>query len=402
LNNSLTDQNPRQIVEFLRVRFQLQTAQQLLLQSEKLAAVGQLISGIAHELNNPLTGVVGWTQYLLAQGVSENVGRHLATINEQAQRASKIVQNLLTFSRQYKPEQSMVRVDEILESTLALRAYELRVNNIAVHRRYAHDIPPVSADPHQFQQVFLNLIINAEQAILSARNSGNITVSVERDNARVRVVVADDGPGIATDKLKKVFDPFFTTKPVGQGTGLGLSVSFGIVQEHGGSIYAESQPGHGARLVVELPAAASAPEAAAVPPAPRPGIRERKRLLIVDDEESVRELLLAVLEDEPFDIDTACTGEEALSKGCQHDYDLIVTDLKMPGLSGAQFCDKLRQARPSDAPRFLFMTGDVLSAETQLFLDSTRSLCMLKPFDIAHAKGTVQRVLAAARPQPGG
>ncbi len=372
---------------------QLQATQQLLLQSEKLAAVGQLISGIAHELNNPLTGVVGWTQYLMNQPLGERVRRHLTTINEQAQRASKIVQNLLTFSRQHKPEQCPVEINDILESTLALRAYELRVNNIGVRRALAEDLPLIFADPHQLQQVILNLIINAEQAILSVRRSGTISIATQASGRSVRVTVADDGPGIPPELLEQIFDPFFTTKPIGQGTGLGLSISFGIVQEHGGRIWAQSEPGGGARFLLELPvtearAAQKGQEASATTVSPA-----ARKILIVDDEESVRELLQAVLEDEPVVIETAATGEEALGKATRAWFDLIVTDLKMPGLSGAQFCEKLRATQPAPTPQFLFVTGDVLSAETQQFLQSTRSLCMLKPFDITQARRTILNAL---------
>lgn len=379
---------------------QLQATQQLLLQSEKLAAVGQLISGIAHELNNPLTGVVGWTQLLMSQRHDPQVERHLKTINEQAQRAAKIVQNLLTFSRQHKPEQVLVAINDVIESTLSLRAYELRVNNIAVQRRYGDGLPAIAVDPHQIQQVVLNLIINAEQAILSLRSSGTITVSTQLAGDHLRIAVADDGPGIPADKLKKIFDPFFTTKPIGQGTGLGLSISFGIVQEHAGRIYAENDGSCGACLVVELPLAAPSSERpAAREAAPGHPAAVQRKILVVDDEESVRELLTAVLEDLPFTIHTAATGEEALCKACASTYDLIITDLKMPGLSGAQFCEKLREARPHDAPRFLFITGDVLSADTQRFLDSTGSLCMLKPFDIIEATRAVMLALADSPPQ---
>lgn len=373
---------------------QLQTTQQLLLQSEKLAAVGQLISGIAHELNNPLTGVVGWTQFLMSQRLEAHVERHLKTINEQAQRAARIVQNLLTFSRQHKPEQKLASINDIVESTLALRAYELRVNNIAVHRRYDPGLPAISVDPHQIQQVVLNLIINAEQAILSVRNSGAIIVTTEVAGAFVRIAVADDGPGIPADKLKQIFNPFFTTKAIGQGTGLGLSISFGIVQEHAGRIYAENGEGCGARLVLDLPLIVSVADRQATgEPAPAGRPAARRKILVVDDEESVRELLIAVLENSQFTIDTAATGEEALRKALAATYDLIITDLKMPGLSGAQFCEKLRAAKP-DAPRFLFITGDVLSTETQKLLETTGSLCMLKPFDIEEASRVVMRALA--------
>ena len=371
-----------------------------LLQAEKLASLGQTISGIAHELNNPLATILTWAERLSRRQVDDQTRRGLDVILSEAERSARIVRNLLTFARKRHTTRAMVDVNQVVEETLTLRAYEQRVTNITVIDALAAGLPHIFVDQHQIQQVLLNLIINAEQAILSVRNSGNITVSAERDGDQVRVAVSDDGPGIPADKLKKIFDPFFTTKPVGQGTGLGLSISFGIVQEHGGRIYAESEEGRGARLVVELPIAASPPKTAGHEDTPHTEIKDRKQLLIVDDEESVRELLLAVLEDEPFDIETACTGEEALVKACERDYDLIITDLKMPGLNGAQFCDKLRQKRPFDAPRFLFMTGDVLSPETQRFLDSTRSLCMLKPFDIAQAKGTVLRALAATDTQP--
>lgn len=274
----------------------------------------------------------------------------------------------------------------------------MRVNNIAVHRHHATDLPLIAADSHQLQQVVLNLVINAEQAILSTQRPGNITLVTEHGNGVVRLTVADDGPGIPPDKLKKIFDPFFTTKPIGQGTGLGLSISFGIVQEHGGRIWAESEPGAGARFLLELPTARGVGCAEMTEEASRASRQiVRERVLIVDDEESVRELLIAVLEDQPVSIDTAGTGEEGLVKARDTVFDLIITDLKMPGLSGAQFCEKLRESQPLHPTQFLFMTGDVLSEETQQFLASTRSMCMLKPFDIGQAKETILAALAAAR-----
>ena len=373
---------------------QLQTTQLLLLQSEKLAAVGQLISGIAHELNNPLTGVVGWTQYLLAQPLSKEVARHLTTINEQALRASKIVQNLLTFSRQHKPEQRIVNLNEILDSTLALRAYELRVNNVVVERQFAQDLPRVAADPHQIQQVVLNLIINAEQAMLAHKGSGKLTVETARRNDRVLITIADDGPGIPQNLLAKIFDPFFTTKPIGVGTGLGLSISFGIIQEHLGRIWAESDPATGAKFFIELPMSeievASQPSAA---PAAKPPANNQPNLLIVDDEESVRDLLHIVLQEMSMNVDMATNGEEALAMSTRHTYDLIISDLKMPGLSGAEFYEKLHATRGPATPRFMFVTGDVLSSETREFLESTNSLCVLKPFDLADVRKTVAEAL---------
>lgn len=374
---------------------QLQTAQQLLLQSEKLAAVGQLISGIAHELNNPLTGVVGWTQYLLSQPLSKDVAHHLATINEQALRASKIVQNLLTFSRQHKPEQRMVNLNEILDSTLALRSYELRVNNVVVERDYATDLPDVAVDPHQIQQVILNLIINAEQAMLSHQGSGKLTVGTEQQQGKVVISVQDNGPGIPPDLRNKIFDPFFTTKPIGVGTGLGLSISFGIVQEHGGRIWAEDGGGPGAKFLIELPisqvAAATAPHTF-VAPTKKAG-PQKPTVLVVDDEESVRDLLHIVLEEMAMHVEMASNGEEALALASRRRYNLIVSDLKMPGLSGSEFYEKLHATLGARTPRFMFVTGDVLSTETREFLESSNSLCVLKPFDLRDVRKTVTESL---------
>jgi signal transduction histidine kinase/CheY-like chemotaxis protein len=398
----------------------LQATQQRLLQSEKLAAVGQLISGIAHELNNPLTGVLGWSQYLLGQHLPNSVRTHVATINEQAQRATRIVENLLTFSRQHKPEKTSVSLNDVVEKTLALRAYELRVNNIQVHSALSPKLGPIHADPHQIQQVILNLIINAEQSILGANRGGNLSIETRvapfSHNASpdsppaegVLLTVSDDGPGIEPELLKKIFDPFFTTKPVGQGTGLGLSISYGIIEEHGGRIWAASasapesrdsalgsapRPRGGATFYIWLPWEV-APQLSVVkaPVEIASGLLAR-RILIVDDEESVRELLSAVLEQDPLTVDQATTGEEGLERALQEEYDLIITDLKMPGLGGSSFYDQLSEQLGDKTPRFIFMTGDILSAETQQLLDRTRSQCILKPFDIRQARAAIHRGL---------
>jgi signal transduction histidine kinase len=371
----------------------VQAAQQRLLQSEKLAAVGQLISGIAHELNNPLTGVVGWTQLLLGQPtLPGEVRGPLNTINEQAHRASRIVNNLLTFSRQHKPERMTVSVNQVLDDTLALRAYELRVNNIQVHRRYNDGLRLVWADPHQLQQVLLNLIINAEQAMLGVPRPGNLYLKTEPASDGALISVSDDGPGMSPALLKKIFDPFFTTKPVGQGTGLGLSISYGIIQEHGGRIWASSTEGQGATFFISLPWAAYVTNAApaAAPEAPAPA---RRRILVVDDEDSVRDLLAAVLGEE-FALETAATGEEGLTCATRASFDLVITDLKMPGLHGSVFFEQLQALLGARLPRFIFMTGDVLNNENQRLVERTGALFLHKPFDIYEAKELIRQALA--------
>jgi PAS domain S-box-containing protein len=233
---------------------EIKRLQQQLIQSEKLAALGQLVSGVAHELNNPLTSVIGYTQLLLARNqLDPRAAEQLEIVGNEADRARRIVRNLLSFSRQHKPSRAEVDLNELLERTLELRAYEMKVNNISVCREPG-DIPCVLADEHQLQQVFLNIIINAEQAMQSDARAGELTVRTEMGASnRVKIVIADNGPGIPLQIIEKLFDPFFTTKPVGKGTGLGLSISYGIVKEHDGAIRVESEPGRGARFIIELP-----------------------------------------------------------------------------------------------------------------------------------------------------
>jgi PAS domain S-box-containing protein len=231
--------------------------QQQLIQADKLAALGQMIAGVAHELNNPLTSVIGFTQLmLLERSLDGQLRESLEIVRHEAERTRKIVQNLLSFSRQHKPSRTEVDINELLDNTLDLRAYEMGVNNISVHRNYGQ-LPNVMIDEHQMQQVFLNIIINAEHAMHLHHLGGTLTLTTafekSASNNCVRIIIEDDGPGIATENLDRLFDPFFTTKPVGQGTGLGLSIAYGIIKEHGGSIRVESSPGQGARFIIELP-----------------------------------------------------------------------------------------------------------------------------------------------------
>ncbi len=228
-----------------------------LLQAEKLSAVGQLVAGVAHELNNPLTTIKGYAQLMQGERLPAPVVEDLRKVEEAADRCRRIVGDLLTFARHYEPDLTDTDVNELLQRTVALRSYELRVHNITVQWDLDPQLPVIRADSHRLQRVILNLIFNAEQALLSAKDKGLIRVRSERspDGRRIRFAVADDGPGIRPEHLDRIFDPFFTTKQVGTGTGLGLSISYGIVKEHGGRIWAESQFGAGATFVVELPLA---------------------------------------------------------------------------------------------------------------------------------------------------
>ena len=224
-----------------------------LIVTDRLASIGELSSGIAHELNNPLTGVIGFSQLLLEKDVPDDVREDLEIIHSEAQRTAKVVKNLLTFARKHDTEKGLVNINSNIEKVLELRAYEQKVSNIQVNTRFAPDLPEIMADYFQLQQVFLNIIINAEHFMIEANNRGTLTITTERTGDIIRASLADDGPGIPKENLGHLFDPFFTTKEVGKGTGLGLSICHGIITEHGGRIYAESELGKGATFIVELP-----------------------------------------------------------------------------------------------------------------------------------------------------
>ncbi|MBM3155624.1 MAG: PAS domain S-box protein, partial [Chloroflexi bacterium] len=240
--------------------------------SSRLASVGEMTAGVAHEINNPLTAVTGYVQLLLdREDISPDARKDLAAINEGARRVAGIVQRLLAFSRQTKPERKYVDINQLIESTLVLRAYHLRTNNIEVTTSLAPDLPQTMADPGQIQQVILNLIVNAEMEMKSAHGKGRLTITTEKSDGTIKICVKDDGPGIKPELMDRIFDPFFTTREVGEGTGLGLSLCYGIVAEHNGKIYAESEPGKGATFIVELPVVteietSDAPEPAADEP----------------------------------------------------------------------------------------------------------------------------------------
>jgi len=224
-----------------------------LVMTDRLASIGELASGIAHELNNPLTSVIGFSQLLMDGNIPDDVKEDLGVIYSEAQRAANIVKNLLTFARKHAPVKQLSQVNSIIEDVLKLRAYEQKVSNIQVDTRFATNLPAIMVDYFQMQQVFLNIIINAETAMSDAHNKGTLTITVERVNNVIRASFADDGPGIAKENLSRIFAPFFTTKEVGRGTGLGLSICHGIVTEHGGRVYARSELGKGATFVVKLP-----------------------------------------------------------------------------------------------------------------------------------------------------
>lgn len=364
-----------------------------IVRSEKMAALGQLISGVAHELNNPLTVVIGYSELLTLAGqqLPESVQRGLSTIQEAAQRAGKIVQNLLTFARKHQATQARVKMNELIEHTLALRAYEMSVNDIEVEKDLAEDLPETVADPHQLQQVFMNLIVNAEQAMLKAHSRGRLRVQTREKvgylpklpgpTRLIEITFSDDGPGIAPEHLSRIFEPFFTTKDIGEGTGLGLSISHAIIRAHRGRIDVRSELGKGATFVIELPivqqASVVAHEATELPP--RRQVTP-KDVLIIDDEVGIVNLLRRIISDEGHRVETAANGSEALSRLANKEYDLIFCDYKMPQMNGQELFRELERRNGRLAKKIVFVTGDTVSPQTRDFLATCGSKVLEKPF----------------------
>jgi two-component system NtrC family sensor kinase len=379
--------------------------QQQLIQSEKLSAIGELISGIAHELNNPLTGVMGYSQLLqLRKDLDDRAKDNLLKINNLALRCQKIVQNLLSFARKQKPERTLSDINDILEKTVELRSYEFQVNNIEIARDLDRNLPRTIADAHQLQQVFLNVLTNAEQAMLEAHGKGHLTIRTRTNaqNSRIVVEAIDDGPGIAENYLTRIFDPFFTTKEVGKGTGLGLSLSYGMIKEHGGNIYARSCLGEGATFVIELPIIAHLQDDAGVAPELMPQALQfeklvrGKRILVVDDEKYILDFFVEVFHTLPMHVDTANNGRAAMIKMQENEYDLIITDFKMPHMSGRELFYWVREHRPHLTNRVVFVTGDTVSVETRSFFEDNNNLFLAKPFKIEEVKEVIQQTFEAA------
>ncbi len=381
----------------------LKNTQAQLVQREKLSAIGEFVAGVTHELNNPLGAVIGFAELLKLTSTDEGQRKYLDNIVAGALRCRKIVQNLLSFARQHTPERRVASLNELVEATLSFMQYELHTSNILVEKNLASDLPAVVVDSHQIQQVLLNIVNNARQA-MEAREGGVLKVVSEYYQGNARVIFTDNGPGISAENLKKIFNPFFTTKEVGKGTGLGLSVSYGIIQEHQGSIHVESELGAYTSFIIELPGAPIAlPRetglSADIPAGARAGNEGRgKRLLIVDDEEALLSMVSEALKLRGYNIETARDGEKALQVVAQMRPDLILCDWKMPGLSGRQMYERLRREFPELSQRVLFMTGDIVNEHTQEFLAEHNVQCLNKPFSLVELREIVGRMVSSSVP----
>lgn len=363
-----------------------------LIQAEKLASMGQMLAGVAHELNNPLTAILGVSELLRdREGIDESAKRQLEMTHRQARRAARIVQNLLEFSRPASPQKKSLDMNTIIERTLQLHEHSLKRNNVQVEFHPAPALPAVVGDANQLIQIFLNLISNAEQAIHEVRTSGRIQIHLGHSSGRVTATVQDDGVGIKPETLPKLFDPFFTTKRPGGGTGLGLSICMSIVREHGGNILAETLPAGGAAFTVSLPAVARSAGTLKdldtssgewIPPSME--LLHNRSILFLDDEESIRMLLSEGLTAQGLYVNCAGSAEQAMSLVLGRKYDAVLCDLKLagsgPNSDGYSVAERLRIAAGSNKLEIIFMSGDVFTDEGRGPADARR---LQKPFRIS-------------------
>ena len=370
----------------------LRRTQEQLLHSEKMAAVGQLISGVAHELNNPLTAILGYSQLLTSSGQLGPLGiEYSDKLYKQAQRTHRIVQNLLSFARQHKPERVPVQLNEILEDTLALRDYDLRMSHVRVQLDLAPDLPLTAADPHQLQQVFLNMVNNAVDAILDHSTDGDLWVTTRAKGDSLLVEFTDSGKGV--QEPSRVFDPFYTTKPVGKGTGLGLSICYGIVTEHGGTIRVRNAPPRGASFTIELPyrVAANSPD----PNDGRAVASGRKgSILLVDQDDSVLEAVEAILRGRNHRVYTAKSTAEAQRLLGEQSIDLVVADLQVADSHlGKSFQEWLEISKPDLAKRVIWTCTVAPQNGTAGDFSRYGSQTLHKPFKAAELLAAVDALL---------
>src|SRR5450631_1588800 len=367
--------------ETCRAYEDLRRTQEQLLQSEKMSAVGQLISGVAHELNNPLTAILGYAQLLEGAGLDHRSADYVRKLFKQAQRTHRVVQNLLSFARQRKPQKQEVDLCKVLEESLTLREYDLKVNNVSLEREIPEDLPSVVADPHQLEQVFLNIINNALDAMVEGEGSGVLKVRVFKKAAFVCVEFDDSGPGIKDPS--RIFDPFYTTKSVGKGTGLGLSICYGIVKEHGGEIVARNREEGGATIEVRLLASEkpALPEAAV---SPRRESVLAGHVLLVEDEEAVLEFERDVLVGAGAEVAISMSVEDTQHQLRNGSFDVIVMNGRMPGgCSPQEMYDWIAKNCPGLEKGLLLTFSTATDTQTRSFLQEHGVPSLAKPFEVA-------------------
>ena len=384
----------RDITERRAAEAEIARQREALHQREKLTALGSLLAGVAHELNNPLSVVVG-RALLLEEDVNDP--RHaasLAKLRVAAERCGRIVKTFLAMARAKPQQRRPVSANRLIDAALDLAGYGLRSAGVEVERDFEPDLPPVSADEDQLHQVFLNLLLNAQQALRDAPQPRRILLATSCEGGRVRIEVADTGPGIPPDLRSRVFEPFFTTKPTGAGTGIGLSFCHAVIGAHDGTIEAGERPGGGALFTVRLPAVD------VIVPAPEllPGAFAspgQARILVVDDEPDILALLDEILSRDGYTIERAASGREALEQVACGRFDLVISDVRMPDGDGRELYRSLCDRHPELARRVLILTGDTLGLGAGDLPGLPREALLEKPVEPVALRSAVRRLLAA-------
>ncbi|HUI08172.1 MAG TPA: response regulator [Verrucomicrobiae bacterium] len=384
--------NVRDVSERKKVGQQLRRA-------EKLSALGQLIAGVAHELNNPLAVVMGCSQIMAKKSsLDEKTQNDVQRILHESERASKIVRDLLAFARPTDPQKTAIDVNRLVASVLETQEATTRAAGVRLEQRLANDLPNTMADHNQIEQVLVNLIVNAVYALTTRPKPRVLTISTVENGNYIRITVADNGPGIPKEFIGQIFDPFFTTKPLGKGTGLGLTISNTIIQEHRGKILVENQPTGGAKFLVELPIVecpAPLPDSQSRPEAkPLKGAHRTRSVLIVDDEPGIIAVLSEVVSELGHDVTTATNGVEAMERIAARPYDVILSDMRMPDMDGTTLFKTLKERDKALAHRIIFVTGDTVSTETRAFLEETGNRWLSKPFNIQQIVDAIDNVLS--------
>lgn len=381
--------------------------EQQLRQAEKLSALGQMISGVAHELNNPLAVVKGYLELVLSHHeLSAQTRADLEKAARESNRAAKLVMNFLSFAREQPAHREVVDLNELIRRLVELRKFDLLVAKTELVLELEPQLPPVSADPDQVQQVVVNLMNNALQAMVDLPSAGRLKIQTRRAGEMVRLSVEDNGPGVPPHLAARIFEPFFTTKEVGAGTGLGLSIAHSIMTEHKGRIFYETSALGGAGFVLEFPAAK--PGAAAevdggtviMTRKPSEDATPREgRILVLDDETSIAEMLGEMLGLLGYTPTLSHAPMQAIELMEEQEFDLIISDFRMPGLNGQQFYEMVARKKPEMARRIVFLTGDMVNEETQDFLKASGSPHLAKPFNLENVKRIVAEVLQANPPR---
>lgn len=395
--------DPKGVVVLALDRTREKELQDQLNQSEKLSAIGTLVSGVAHELNNPLAGILGFAQLLLARPPEDWSRRDIENIEFNARRCQRIVENLLAFARQSRMTKRRANVNEVIDSVLNLNEYQFRMDNIEIQRDFDSTVPSFPIDVNRWQQVIINLASNAHQALLQVKDRARfIRITTRRVDDRIEIRVADNGPGIPSDVRTHIFDPFFTTKE--SGTGLGLGICFGIVEEHGGAIALDDSSQEGTTFLITLPVVEAKEyrvETSTAHQRVASDIGVGKHVLVVDDDTYVCDVVSRVLRNHQYATAVAHSGEEALQRLRAQAYDVVLTDVRMPGdYDGIDLHDRVVAGAPDCARRMIFMTGNLLDGRTMDRLEELDVRCVEKPFDIHALAGVVNDVAVSAGDAP--